>query len=330
MHLKNRQLKLWYILPTSKELKKIEIDLLPIGVFLTAFLLSIIFFFTWGFLTSENAISQTKKHFAYILGNLKLKNLKAESSVLKEKNLFLEEELNKATNINEEIIQYGNNIERRNQELAKLIEDTTQLKIFEDKVIIKNGGIGGLEFNNDLDGKELKGSFNLNKFDFVKQKKLIKNMDEINSVIGILPIGLPVNSYISSDFGIRQSPFTGRLAKHLGIDFSAPYGYPIKVTGKGEIIRADYSKTYGYIVDVKHKDNLFSRYAHLSKILVKKGDIVSRGNIIGLVGSSGRSTGSHLHYELRVNNTPINPISFINLASNLSNKLKQTKTVHKF
>ncbi len=328
MRFKNKQIQLWYILPNSKDLKKIEIDLIPIGIFFSVIILSICFFFTWGFLASDSAISQTKKHFAYALGNLKLKNLKAERNVLKEKNLFLEEELDKVSDINEQYVEYGNNLDKRNQALAKLIEDTTHLGIFNNEITAKGGGVGGVEID-DIN-KPQKKSFNINNLDIEKKHNLIKNIDKINDAIETLPIGLPVNARISSNFGIRRSPFTGRYAKHLGIDFPMRYGSRIRATGMGRVIRANYSRTYGYVVDIMHKDNVISRYAHLSKILVKEGNLIHRGELLGLVGSTGRSTGSHLHYELRVNNRAINPISFINLASYLSTNLEKIKTAREF
>ena len=147
-------------------------------------------------------------------------------------------------------------------------------------------------------------------------------MGKINEVIRSLPIGVPLNGKYSSGFGRRISPFTGRLVKHLGIDFSKPYGSLVRSTGDGKVIKAKYAKDYGYMIDIKHNDHIVTRYAHLSKILVKEGESISRGKVIGQVGSSGRSTGSHLHYEVRVNNEAVNPISFIKLAGTITKKFQ--------
>ena len=321
MGLKDKQLQFWYLLPNSKELRKVEIDVLPLVVFISFFIVFLCGFFAVGFFSSTNAISQTKKHFAYMLGDLKIRNLKDEKEFLKRKNSYLENEMARILDANKRYTEYEIDISRRNKELADLIENTTKLDLVEKDYSMPNVPLGGKELNQKAERDDLiKGSLNIKDFDDTRRQELIKQMDKINKTLEVLPIGLPLKSnIISSNFGIRRSPFTGKIVKHLGIDFSSPYGSPVRSTGRGVVVKAKYSDTYGYMVDVRHKKNVISRYAHLSKILVPKGRVINRGEILGLVGSTGRSTGNHLHYEVKVNKKAVNPISFINLATYLSN-----------
>lgn len=114
-----------------------------------------------------------------------------------------------------------------------------------------------------------------------------------------------------SRFGWRIDPFTGRRSLHEGIDFSVPHGTPIVAAGAGVVTFAGWHPAYGRQVDVDHGDGVVTRYAHASRLLVKAGDIVQRGQRIALVGSSGRSTGAHLHFEVRVSDQAVDPLAFL-------------------
>jgi murein DD-endopeptidase MepM/ murein hydrolase activator NlpD len=115
-----------------------------------------------------------------------------------------------------------------------------------------------------------------------------------------LPTGLPLPSFIkpSSGLGYRIDPISGQLAWHEGTDYPAAYGTPIKATGDGVVIRAGWDTEYGNVVDIKHANNIVTRYAHAQDLLVKVGDVVQQSQVIATVGSTGRSTGPHLHYEV--------------------------------
>ncbi|MEX0955856.1 MAG: M23 family metallopeptidase [Rhizobiaceae bacterium] len=128
----------------------------------------------------------------------------------------------------------------------------------------------------------------------------------------LLPIHSPAPGYaISSTFGVRRDPILKTPAMHAGLDFRVPSGRSVRATGRGTIIAAGWNGGYGRMVEIDHGDGLTTRYAHMSKISVKQGDTVERGTELGKVGSSGRSTGSHLHYEIRRGGTAINPLRFI-------------------
>lgn len=127
-----------------------------------------------------------------------------------------------------------------------------------------------------------------------------------------LPNQRPVNSgWYSSNFGWRIDPFTGKNAFHEGVDFMADVGTAIHAAGGGIVSYADTHQGYGRLIEIDHGNGLISRYAHASKILVKEGDVVLKGQKIGEVGSSGRSTGPHLHFEVRHQGAPQNPEHYL-------------------
>ncbi|WP_299450296.1 M23 family metallopeptidase [uncultured Pigmentiphaga sp.] len=126
------------------------------------------------------------------------------------------------------------------------------------------------------------------------------------------PTAMPVSQgFNSSSFGWRVDPFTGTRSLHEGVDFVAPVGTPIVAAAGGVVQVAEYHRGYGYMIDIDHGNDLVTRYAHASKLLVKPGDLVKRGQRIALVGSTGRSTGSHLHFEVRVGGVAVNPNNFL-------------------
>ena len=127
-----------------------------------------------------------------------------------------------------------------------------------------------------------------------------------------IPSRRPVDAMsLTSRFGTRSDPFTGRRARHNGIDIPGPIGTPIYATADGTVGRAQWVSGYGKYVEVEHGHAMQTRYGHMTEILVQPGQRVRRGDMIGLMGSTGRSTGSHLHYEVRIAGAPVNPIPFI-------------------
>lgn len=131
------------------------------------------------------------------------------------------------------------------------------------------------------------------------------------SVVSV-PSRMPLaNAVLTSDFGMRSHPVLGGRRKHSGIDLAASTGTPVYATADGVISRADWFSSYGLYVSIEHGASLQTRYAHLSRLAVATGDTVSKGDLIGYVGSTGRSTGPHLHYEVRVDGLAVNPIPYM-------------------
>ena len=132
-----------------------------------------------------------------------------------------------------------------------------------------------------------------------------------------VPLGVPLASEteIMSGLGVRRDPFTRGMAMHSGIDLREEPGAPARATAAGRVVEADWSGGYGRMVEIDHGGGLITRYAHLSRIAVKPGEWVARGQIIGRVGSTGRSTGPHLHYETHVDGQAVNPLRFMRAAA---------------
>jgi murein DD-endopeptidase MepM/ murein hydrolase activator NlpD len=127
-----------------------------------------------------------------------------------------------------------------------------------------------------------------------------------------LPTYTPVDyPYLSSSFGWRRNPVTGRGAMHEGLDFAAPKGTPIHAASGGVVTEARRLPGYGKLVEIDHGNGLLTRYAHASSINVKRGDLVEKGHMIARVGSTGRSTGAHLHFEVRMAGHPLDPTLFL-------------------
>jgi murein DD-endopeptidase MepM/ murein hydrolase activator NlpD len=130
------------------------------------------------------------------------------------------------------------------------------------------------------------------------------------------PSGWPVRSgYITSTFGFRKDPFRGRSAFHKGIDFAGVRGSPVVAVGDGIVTFSGRQSGYGNMVEVRHKDGLTTRYGHCQKLLVKEGASVERGQTIATLGSSGRSTGPHVHFEVLVGGKQVNPMKYIDQAN---------------
>lgn len=150
------------------------------------------------------------------------------------------------------------------------------------------------------------------------QQQLVE-ADRLQRLVNVIPIRRPVaqSAGLSSNFGRRIDPFNGRTAYHTGIDFRERYGAPVHTSGAGKVVKTGYHGGYGKMVEVDHGNGITSRYAHLSAISVSKGQTVRAGAVIGKIGSTGRSTGAHLHYEVRINDNPVNPIRFIRAGKRL-------------
>ncbi len=128
----------------------------------------------------------------------------------------------------------------------------------------------------------------------------------------LLPENTPVPAgFVGSGYGMRTDPFTGQLTMHAGLDFAAPVGTPILAAAGGVVVNAEYHPMFGNEVTVDHGNHLSTLYAHASRILVKPGDIVRKGQKIAEVGTTGRSTGPHVHFEVHVNGAPQNPARFL-------------------
>ena len=140
---------------------------------------------------------------------------------------------------------------------------------------------------------------------------LIKQLEQKRNRLASTPSIKPVQGWITSKFGYRKSPFTGKKEFHSGLDISNRIGTKVIAPADGKISYAARKRYIGNEVIVDHGNGLDTRYGHLKKILVKRGQKVKRGDVIALLGNTGQSTGPHVHYEVHLNGTPVNPLNYI-------------------
>ncbi|MCB9024873.1 MAG: M23 family metallopeptidase [Bdellovibrionaceae bacterium] len=144
-----------------------------------------------------------------------------------------------------------------------------------------------------------------------KVMQLWENLSERQNFIRATPSVRPTRGWFSSRFGIRADPFTGRPTMHSGLDLASRYGAPVTATADGIVTFVGYQNGYGNIVAIDHGYGIQTRYAHNSRVYVQVGDQIRRYDVIAAVGSSGRSTGAHVHYEVRVRGVAVDPINYI-------------------
>lgn len=145
----------------------------------------------------------------------------------------------------------------------------------------------------------------------IRQQDIALALGEQAETLAAIPAIMPTHGRLSSPFGWRLAPFTGQKRFHKGIDLAARTGTSVRATANGLVTRAARSSSYGNILVVTHSAKIKTLYAHLSKFAVQEGERVLRGQVIGYVGSTGRSNAPHLHYEVQVNGRPVNPLHYI-------------------
>lgn len=138
-----------------------------------------------------------------------------------------------------------------------------------------------------------------------------ESLTDRENLIAATPTIKPANGYFSSRFGYRVDPINHRSILHAGVDIAAPYGSLVHAPADGVVSHVGYESGYGNLVSIDHGFGITTRFAHNSRILVKQGQRVRRGDSISMVGSTGRSTGAHVHYEVRVHGFPVDPINYI-------------------
>ena len=253
--------------------------LIASGLFTAA--LSMLLFFTYSFFSILPSLKESRK---------RTEELKKRLALLEKQNEELRGQVSLLRKKQKETVE----------ELAKRIEiiDTLMKRVG----LLKEGsGEGGLAI-------PLESILTSEEVDF---DSLVGSIDGYIIKLKSVPIGYPTVGRETSPFGLRRNPITGRLEFHLGVDIANHWGTPIRVTGDGTVIKAGWCGLLGKCVEVKHKDGIRTFYGHLARVLVRKGEKVTRGEIIGIMGNSGRSTGPHLHYAIKVGRKFVNPEIFM-------------------
>ncbi len=223
-----------------------------------------------------------------------------------------------------------NELRNTNTEIIQTVREKAQGKIANMEDIIRQAGLNPASIQEEAktrrrDNAAAGGPFispdtarGLSKLS-PELESTLDQMSDLSSIMEALPFGIPVKGAdLQSNFGRRVDPFTGRLAFHAGLDLSGPSGSKIVAAGDGKVVGAGWEGAYGNAIDIDHGFGLITRYGHLSAISVSEGDVIRKGQVIGVQGSTGRSTGPHLHYEVRQYNRPLNPANFLSVVTNVS------------
>lgn len=225
-------------------------------------------------------------------------------------------------------------IERQQQALAENMIERLSSKIAYVEKTLKKSGIASrklieLSKNRPSLSMAMGGPFILydggndqddfsDKEPYAKLYSHYNRLIDLESAIQHIPVGIPVKKYyISSGFGIRKDPFRKTWAHHYGLDMAGWWKTPIYAPADGIVVRAGWNGAYGNFIEIDHGNGFRSRYGHLSRILVKKGERVTLEQKIGLMGTTGRSTSPHLHYEIWFNGKPINPMKIFKASNNV-------------
>jgi murein DD-endopeptidase MepM/ murein hydrolase activator NlpD len=178
-------------------------------------------------------------------------------------------------------------------------------------------GVGGAEEVSDVSSGDLLKSLDELQRQFDDSGRQLSVLESLmydqQLQLSALPTARPVPGYITSGFGTRADPFSGGQAHHMGIDFDANYGDPVRAAAGGVVVFSGVKTGYGNVVEIDHGNGYSTLYGHNSKLLVRVGDIVRPGQVLAKAGSTGRSTGPHVHFEVHVNGRPVNPRRFLEM-----------------
>lgn len=246
--------------------------------------------------------------------SLELELAKNENITIKQQNQQIIAASNEIANADRQIIDIvvkltTENMSELQAKMKQINTDIIKLGLNENKLIEQAN-----KYSSHLIGKEYI-PLKVGKNSDPRYKKIAQELEKwhgLKRLTTILPLGAPLEKpHITSQFGTRKDPFTGKNKQHKGIDFSGKIGTELYAVAPGRVISAGERTGYGTTVEIDHGLGFTTLYAHLSKIMVSRGDWVRPGTIVGLGGSSGRSTGPHLHYEIRYKGTPFNPTNFV-------------------
>lgn len=248
----------------------------------------------------------------YVFDGPTERNLKEENNKLKAQYAILEKRLDNSIKVMEDIRNRDDNFYRvmmqmdpmaRSQRYAGLDNE----KRYQELGKLPDGALIGLMARR-LDFLDRQLYAQSLSFDKLKETATSQK-DKLSHIPSVIPINIK-DFTMSSGYGVRRDPIYGSSKFHAGLDFAAKTGTPVFATADGVVSEAERKGGYGNCIDISHGYNYLTRYAHLSEILVSPGQNVKRGEMIGKVGSTGKSTGSHLHYEVRFKDEPQNPVNY--------------------
>lgn len=278
-------------------------------------------------------VSITYFYYNYLDRYQQARTTIVELQELKVENMALKTGLNQVVKETEEMKKVLLELEKKGADIEALISDTSidepqmqtrnlvlfNYQLFDDNINPLGGGGELLE----TDGFELlsriRGELRMLRMELPLQETALDGLEhdveDYNALARATPTGWPLNDdgkgYVSSNFGLRKDPVTNQTSFHEGLDIGVWYGTPVIATADGKVTFADWKGSYGRVVYIDHGYGFLTKYAHNSKLVVQQGEMVKRGDIIAYSGNSGKSTGPHLHYEVRINGVPKNPRDFV-------------------
>jgi murein DD-endopeptidase MepM/ murein hydrolase activator NlpD len=265
----------------------------------------------WGAVGVTLFAAVTFGHYFSLLGRA------AENRVLKEENAQLRSQI---LLVQEKVAHISSTLDRVERFDAKLRSAVSQLQDPDRKLAVGPvgavpRGVGGPPPASQGSASTLPDRLAALELEASRQEsslgQLQEYFDDQRSLLASTPSLWPARGWVTSDFGSRLDPYTAQRVMHRGMDIATPHGHPIVAPSDGTVVFAGTENGYGKVLVVDHGYGVKTRYGHLSEYYVKPGDRVKRGSRIAAVGNTGRSTGPHLHYEVRVNGLPENPRKFI-------------------
>ncbi len=304
-----KSLKIWFHLGTSSNIKEISVPRTVLTIFPFIFVLAV---FTISYIGYDY----------YRLKNTSFQNAALTQDISKQVT-EIRDQRRQIQNFAEEIEVLKKQVDNLSQfeDKVRLIADIRQTS--DSSGLIGIGGIPKDELDQDIPLDQKQNSLIREMHAQVDQtnqaakkqaldfSELIKQLEKKRNLLASTPSIRPVDGWITSQFGYRTSPFTGRKEFHSGLDIANKTGTKVIATANGRVSYAARKLYIGNLVVIDHGHGRVTRYGHLVKILVKPGQEVKRGDVIALMGNTGRSTGPHVHYEVKINGAPVNPLKYI-------------------
>lgn len=300
---KNKQLSIVLVPHTSSKVRVFKVSTLYARL---AVMLAMMFIFTFCIyilITYTDTLNENKK----------LKNSIVE---LYDENVEQNRQLVEKTNEIDQMKAKETDINDKVREFAEKYKELTENYISgrtDGNKSSRSGDRSGRSFSTDI--KELKDILDsLNELNTPENRELVDltaSQNKLKKYLDTIPTFWPTSGRISDGFGYRIHPITRRKTFHEGLDIGAPYGQTIKAAASGKVTFVGRKSGYGYVAIVNHGHGISTLYGHASKLLVKEGQTVAKGEAIAKVGSTGTSTGPHLHFEVRINDTPVDPLKYL-------------------
>jgi murein DD-endopeptidase MepM/ murein hydrolase activator NlpD len=304
-----KSIKIWFHSGATSDIREITIHKAVLGITFIIFIAVI---------TGASYIGYDYYH---------LKNISFNNTLLKQ---AVNKQQSEITSQRSQIQSFAGKIESLKNKVGNLSKFEDKVRLIADikqtsgsSGLIGIGGIPENELDLDIPLEEKQNTLIREMHEQVEQidhasknqaldfTNLIEKLEQKRNLLASTPSIRPVDGWITSKFGYRTSPFTGRKEFHAGLDIANKKGTKLIATANGTISYAAKKMYIGNLIKIDHGFGRVTKYGHLKKILVKRGQKVKRGDVIGLLGNSGRSTGPHVHYEVRINGTPVNPLKYI-------------------